>query len=86
MQQVYTKIIATLFFLSFSVKCSDLEAVSNGSQVFSSTGSQTTVTVTCDIGYSLEGQNTLTCDSNGSWTSTIPSCGNISDSLNVGSL
>jgi len=56
-------------------KCADLQTPGSGSVVMSTDGSTTSAKYTCDIGSTLVGESTPTCNSDGTWTSTSPTCG-----------
>ena len=57
------------------IVCSNLPNPSNGQVTFSSgvfVGSR--ATYTCDSGYLISGQSTRTCQGDGTWTGTAPTC------------
>ena len=55
-------------------QCPQLEAPKNGRLSTSDRGCNTSVSVNCEECYSLEGYNTLTCQSNGTWTESVGTC------------
>ena len=54
--------------------CGDPGALSNGQRSLSSTTYNSVVTYTCDVGYTLQGSNSRTCQSNGQWSGNVPQC------------
>ncbi|KAL4229790.1 hypothetical protein ACF0H5_010181 [Mactra antiquata] len=54
--------------------CASLSEVVGGSYTFSSSGTVTTATYTCDVGYSIDGANVITCQDNGEWNDNEPTC------------
>ena len=60
------------------VKCATLASPANGHVTFSTNGSHSLVTYSCDVGFSIkdDGVSIDTCQSNGSWTYSPPICGN----------
>ena len=62
-------------FSSFSaVDCGDPGTPTNGQRSLSSTTYNSVVTYTCDVGYTLQGSNSRTCQSNGQWSGNVPQC------------
>ena len=56
------------------VNCGDLGAPTNGQRTLSSTTYNSVVTYTCDVGYTLQGSNIRTCESDGQWSRSVPQC------------
>ena len=56
------------------VDCGNLLAPSNGDVMVSTTEFGSTVTYSCNDGYTLEGVTTRTCLASGSWSGTAPTC------------
>ncbi|XP_053399661.1 sushi, von Willebrand factor type A, EGF and pentraxin domain-containing protein 1-like isoform X2 [Mercenaria mercenaria] len=56
------------------IKCNDVNAPSGGNVVFTSTGIATVAGFLCDVGATLNGSTSLTCQVDGSWNGTTPSC------------
>uniref|UniRef100_A0A8C3NG23 Sushi, von Willebrand factor type A, EGF and pentraxin domain-containing protein 1 n=1 Tax=Geospiza parvula TaxID=87175 RepID=A0A8C3NG23_GEOPR len=54
------------------------EDISNGKYTLSGTAYLSSVSYTCDNGYSLQGPSVLVCASSGSWNSTPPACNIVS--------
>ena len=73
-----------------AVSCGDPGQVSNSLRSGSEFTFSKQVSFSCQPGYLLSGESTLRCLSNGSWTSSLPSCNIIScgspDSISNGSL
>ena len=74
---IINKLANLIFFhtyFSFLAKCPDLSDPDSGTLTVTTTGSVTTATFTCQTGYYLSGDFTLTCGSDGSWSSDVPTC------------
>ena len=56
--------------------CSTVSSPANGAVSMSQQGSTTMASFTCDVGYSLAGDTSITCLISGTWSSTPPTCGN----------
>jgi hypothetical protein len=56
------------------VKCSPLKTPANGKLALSKISYKGRAKFTCDDGFSLEGNATVICLANGSWSSEIPTC------------
>ena len=54
--------------------CGDPGTPANGQRSLSSTTYNSVVTYTCDVGYTLQGSNSRTCQSNGQWSGSVPQC------------
>ena len=57
-----------------AVDCRDPGTPTNGQRSLSSTTYNSVVTYTCDVGYTLQGSNSRTCQSNGQWSGSLPQC------------
>ncbi|KAF2979409.1 hypothetical protein EK904_006478 [Melospiza melodia maxima] len=60
------------------VTCPSPQDISNGKYTLSGTAYLSSVSYTCDDGYSLQGPSVLVCASSGSWNSTPPACNIVS--------
>ena len=58
--------------------CSDPGTLPNGQRTLSSTTNISVVTYTCDVGYTLQGSNNGTCQSDGQWSGSVPQCNGMS--------
>ena len=56
------------------VNCGNPGAPSNGQHTGSSTTYNSVVTYTCNTGYTRQGSNRRTCQSNGQWSGSVPRC------------
>lgn len=65
------------FFLYNEVKCEALSSIAEGEGQITTNGSQTYISYTCPVGYTLAGDVTNFCSVDGTWTSSVPSCGKI---------
>ena len=65
-------------FLNLSISvidCGDPGTTpTNGQRSLSSTTYNSVVTYTCDVGYTLQGSNSRTCQSSGQWSGSVPQC------------
>ena len=66
-----------------AVGCADPGTPTNGQRTLSSTNYNSVVTYTCDVGYTLQGSNTRTCQSDGQWSGSVPQCTSESISANM---
>ena len=60
--------------LSPAVNCGNPGTPSNGRRTGSSTTYNSVVTYTCNTGYTRQGSNRRTCQSNGQWSGAAPRC------------
>uniref|UniRef100_A0A8C3R0R3 Sushi, von Willebrand factor type A, EGF and pentraxin domain-containing protein 1 n=1 Tax=Cyanoderma ruficeps TaxID=181631 RepID=A0A8C3R0R3_9PASS len=60
------------------VMCPRPQDISNGKYTLSGTAYLSSVSYTCDNGYSLQGPSVLVCASSGNWNSTPPACSIVS--------
>ena len=68
------------FFLFLStVKCDDIPRLRNGSIEEFNFGNSPQAIFKCDIGFTLVGDQTLTCATDGSWNTSFPFCGNFDE-------
>ncbi|KAL4230224.1 Sushi [Mactra antiquata] len=56
------------------VSCPPISSPIDGSLALLSNGTQTTAYFTCDLGYTMNGLASLTCNSDGQWSTDTPSC------------
>ena len=61
------------FFPMPAADCGDPGTPTNGQRSLSSTTYNSVVTYTCDVGYTLQGANSRTCQLDG-WTGSLPQC------------
>ena len=59
--------------------CGDPGTPTNGQRSLSSTTYNSVVTYTCDVGYTLQGSNSRTCQSSGQWSGSVPQCKGMSE-------
>ena len=57
-----------------AINCGDPGTPTNGQHSLSSTTYNSVVTYTCDVGYTLQGSNNRTCQSDGQWSGSVPQC------------
>ena len=60
--------------LHSAVNCGNPGTPTNGQRSLSSTTYNSVVTYTCDVGYTLQGSNSRTCQSSGQWSGIVPQC------------
>ena len=63
----------TIYF--YTEQCAEITAPFNGSVSSTTNGTTTYISVTCDLGYTLNGTAELMCLDNGSMSDQTPSCG-----------
>ena len=56
------------------IDCGDPGTPTNGQRSLSSTTYNSVVTYTCDVGYTLQGSNSRTCQSDLQWSGSVPQC------------
>ena len=66
--------ICSLIFPFSAINCGDPGTPTNGQRTLSSTTYNSVVTYTCDVGYTLQGSNSRTCQSSGQWSGSVPQC------------
>lgn len=71
------KLCFKFVFCSILVSCGTVPEVKNGSFSIATNGSTSTAEFNCETGYSITGDTTIQCDSNGLWESTFPECGEL---------
>ena len=59
---------------SSDIDCGDPGTPTNGERALSNTTYNSVVTYTCDVGYTLQGSDSRTCQSNGQWSGSVPQC------------
>ena len=62
------------FSSSPAIDCGDPGTPTNGQRSLSSTTYNSVVTYTCDVGYTLQGSNSRTCQSDGQWSGSVAQC------------
>ena len=60
--------------LLLAVDCGDPGTPTNGQRSLSSTTYNSVVTYTCDVGYTLQGSNSIKCLYTGQWKGSVPLC------------
>ena len=63
-----------LYIPHVGIDCGDPGTPTNGRRSLSSTTYNSVVTYTCDVGYTLQGSNSRTCQSDGQWSGSVPQC------------
>ena len=61
-------------FCVLAIQCDALSDPANGTVSITGTGVGDTATYSCDEGYELSGSGTLTCQLNGEWSGSPPTC------------
>ena len=62
------------FPFSIVVDCGTLAAPQNGKVTFTTTTFMSTANYSCNSGYTLSWNETRTCEANGTWSDTAPTC------------
>ena len=65
---------SSLFLSNLAINCGDPGTPTSGKRNLSSTTYNSVVTYTCDVGYTLQGSNSRTCQSSGQWSGSLPQC------------
>ena len=79
---------ASLFIILFpllyslAINCGDPGTLANGQRSLSSTIYNSVVTYTCDVGYTLQGSDSRTCQLDG-WTGSLPQCQRMLNGCNI---
>ena len=63
-----------MYSVPLAIDCGDPGTPTSGQRSLSSTTYNSVVTYTCDVGYTLQGSNSRTCQSNGQWSGSVPQC------------
>ena len=58
-----------------TVTCPVLGSIENGTTTLATDGISTVATFSCDLGFTLRGHKTISCDSSGEWREQLPACG-----------
>ena len=66
------------------VDCGDPGTPTNGQRSLSGTTYNSVVTYTCDVGYTLQGSNSRTCQPDGQWSGSVPQCNGMFGEISVG--
>ena len=69
-----SSLYSVFVIFSSAVNCSDPGTPTNGQRSLSSTTYNSVVSFTCDVGHTLQGPNSRTCQSNGQWSRSVPQC------------
>ena len=72
--KVYLSINKLFYYCCIAIQCDALSDPDNGDVSVTGTGVGDTATYTCDAGYELIGSSTRTCQSNGEWSGSPPTC------------
>ena len=67
-------VLYNFYCLFPAIGCGDPGTPTNGQRALFSTTTGSVVTYTCDVGYTLQGSNSRTCQSNGQWNGSVPQC------------
>ena len=59
-----------------SVQCPALQPPTGGNSTITTNNTATLTTFKCDVGYTLKGSVTAVCQTDGTWDSAVPDCGN----------
>ena len=64
----------TIYIYFAEINCPNLMDPTNGVVSFSATTPGSSATYTCNTGYQLEGTSPRTCQDNGTWSGSDPTC------------
>ena len=73
-QNYFIVFMIPLLCLYIAVDCGSLSDPGNGIVDASNTTFMNTATYTCNTGYNLASDTTRTCQANGTWSGTVPTC------------
>ena len=62
------------YSVPLAIDCGNPGTPTNSQHSLSGTTYNSLVTYTCDVGYTLQGSNSRTCQSNGQWSGRVPQC------------
>ena len=73
---IFAEMSSPKFKISYiaAINCGDPGTPTNGQRSLSSTTYNSVVTYTCDVGYTLQGSNSRTCQSDRQWSGSVPQC------------
>ena len=80
---VYSPTFTIFYFHIPAINCGDSGTPTNSQRTLSSTTYNSVVTYTCDVGYTLQGSNSRTCQSNGQWSGSVPQCTRMLSSIHI---
>ena len=66
--------LSLLSFFPVCVTCPELSHPENGQVMWTGLTPGSTATYTCDVGFELNGAQTRTCQSDGTWSDDPPTC------------
>ena len=66
--------VLTSFLFSLVIQCGDPGTPLNGNRDLSGRSVSSVVRYTCNVGYSISGDQSRTCQSSGFWSGSLPSC------------
>ena len=70
----YTLYVHVLFYAYLVISCGDPGVPRNGRRQLLSSTVGSRVVFDCNDGYKLDGNRERTCQSNGQWSGSLPSC------------
>ena len=73
-----------IFIYNVAVQCNALSDPDNGAVNTTGTKVGDSATYSCDSGYELRGNTTVTCHLNGDWSESPPICEGIINCTNIG--
>ena len=74
MQVVQLELVLVVDDYPLVVDCGTLTAPTNGTISFTTTTFGSTATYSCNTGYTLSGGSIRTCQSDGTWSGSVPTC------------
>jgi hypothetical protein len=70
-----------IHFRLYLETCSVLGDLTNGNVTLEQASYTTAAMFSCDVGFSLLGANNVTCQTDGTWSDTMPSCGKLTKQI-----
>ena len=64
----------SMYSVPLAIDCGDPGTPANGQRSLSGTTPGYVAIYTCDVGYTMQGSTSITCQYNGQWSGSVPQC------------